>query len=230
MQSRQEIFIGKEKQEKLHKSTAAIVGLGGTGHAAAQYLARSGVSLIIVDNDVVEKCNLGRQAYSRNDIGKPKAIVLKERLYEFCNIEARQEILSSNNIDTIMSKADIILDGTDNFKTRFVINDYGIKHEIPFTYAAAIRSEAAFMMWLPGRPCLRCVFSGKKVNDSCEKDGVLAPVPAFIGTLSAIEAIKYFIDKKPVEGLMTFDFFKNKFGCLNLKKEKICVCSGQEEI
>lgn len=230
MHSRQKTFIGEEKQEKLRKSTAAIVGLGGTGHAAAEYLARSGVNLILVDNDVVEECNLGRQSYYRDDIGKPKASAMKKRLGEFTSVGIHREMLLSNNIDNIVSKADIVLDGTDNFGTRLVINDYCIKRGLPFTYAAAIRAECQFMMWMPGRPCLRCVFSGKNAGDSCEKDGVLSPVPAFIGTLSAAEAVKYLIGENPVEGLVTFDFFGNKMSTIEVKRKGGCICSGQGEI
>lgn len=225
MFSRQQVFIGKEKQEKLRKSTAAIVGLGGTGHAAAEYMARAGVNLILVDNDVVEKCNLGRQSYKNDDIGTMKALALGKRLREFTSVEMYPEMLSAFNIDKILSKADIVLDGTDNFEARFLINDYCIKHCKPFTYAAAIRAECSFMLWLPRRPCLRCVFGGTQANDSCEKDGILSPVAAFAGTLSAIEAIKYLIDEKPVEGLVNFDFFGNRFGVIKLKRKEGCACN-----
>ncbi len=225
MRSRQQAFIGKEKQDILGKSTVAVVGLGGTGHAAAEYLARAGVNLILVDNDVVEKCNLGRQSYRINDIGRLKAVVTEDMLSPFTEVEAHAEMLSSYNIDKILSKTGIVLDGTDNFETRFLINDYCVERGKPFTYAAAIRAEASFMFWLPGRPCLRCVFAGKAANDSCEKDGILSPVAAFIGTISAIEAMKYLIGEEPVEGLMSFDFFRNKFGVIETKKIEGCVCN-----
>ncbi|MBI2172658.1 MAG: HesA/MoeB/ThiF family protein [Candidatus Aenigmarchaeota archaeon] len=230
MRSRQQAFIGKEKQEILEKSTIAVVGLGGTGHAAAEYLARAGIKLILVDNDVVERCNLGRQAYGIDDIGRLKVVVMKERLSPFVNVETHAEMLSSYNIDKFLQKAGIILDGTDNFEARFVVNDYCIKKKKPFTYAAAIRAESSFMFWLPGRPCLRCVFSGKAANDSCEKDGILSPVAAFVGTLSAIEAIKYLVGEKPLEGLASFDFFGNKFETVKTRKDGKCMCNGQEEI
>jgi adenylyltransferase/sulfurtransferase len=226
MHSRQQVFIGKENQEKLRKSIVAIVGLGGTGHAAAEYLARAGAKLIMVDNDVVEKCNLGRQSYKKDDIGKPKAFVLKERLSEFTHAEAYAEMLSIDNIDKILSKADIVLDGTDNFEARLLVNDWCVQRGIPFTYAAAIRAECQFMFWMPERPCLRCIFSGKNSRDSCETDGILSPLAAFAGTLSAIEAIKYLIGENPVEGLVSFDFFRNNFDVADVKKKDGCICSN----
>ncbi|MDI6721757.1 MAG: HesA/MoeB/ThiF family protein [Candidatus Aenigmarchaeota archaeon] len=224
MRSRQQVFIGKEKQSRLFGSTAAIVGLGGTGHAAAEYLARAGVNLILIDNDIVEECNLGRQIYSKSDIGRMKADVMKERLSEFAGVVSYSEMLSSYNIDKILSGAGVVLDGTDDFKTRILINDYCIKKKKPFTYAAAIRAEASFMFWLPGRPCLRCVFEGKQPKDSCETDGILSPVAALIGSYSAIEAIKYLIGEKPVEGLASIDFFRSRFDAIEIRRRDGCAC------
>ncbi|MBI2580161.1 MAG: HesA/MoeB/ThiF family protein [Candidatus Aenigmarchaeota archaeon] len=227
MRSRQEVFIGREKQEILEKSTVAVVGLGGTGHAAAEYLARAGVSLILADNDVVERCNMGRQSYGADDVGRLKVVVMEERLSPLTSVESHAVMLSDINIDKILSKADIVLDGSDNFGARFLVNDWCVKRGKPFTYTGAIRAEVSFCFWLPGRPCLRCVFSGKTADDSCEKDGILSPVAAFAGTLSAIEALKHLIGEKPVEGLVSFDFFESRFEVLKAKGREGCACSGQ---
>lgn len=232
--SRQEIFIGTRNQRKLQKALVTIVGCGGTGSIAGEYLARAGVNLRIIDRDIVEKSNLQRQLYTEEDIGRPKADALKEHLEEVngeIKIEAFSDDLNSTNIDNLLAKSSIVLDGTDNMQTRFLINDFGLKNKIPFTYAAAIKSEGLFTLIVPKEtPCIRCFIPGGG-PDTCETVGVLGPVVGMIGTLSAVETMKFLMGKECIKGqLFHFNAYKNKFELIELKKNKNCpACNGTYE-
>jgi len=229
--SRQETFIGKGNQKRLQKALVVIVGCGGTGSAAGEYLARAGVSLRLIDRDIVDLTNLHRQLFGEQDVGRPKAEALKERLEEANSevmIEAISEDLNSSNIGRLLSKADIILDGTDNMGTRFLMNDFCLKSRIPFTYAAAIKSEGLLTLIVPGKtPCLRC-FVNSAGNDTCETVGVLGPVAGSIGVLSAAEAIKCLAGKDTLTGsLLHINFYRNLYELIEIKKNKNCpACKG----
>lgn len=231
--SRQEAFIGKAGQKKLRKSTIAIVGCGGTGTAAAEYLARAGVNLILIDRDIVDSTNLHRQLFREQDIGRPKAEALKERLEEGnseARIEAVSEDLNSSNISTL-KKVDMILDGTDNMETRFLLNDFCLKNKKPLTYAAAIKSEGLLTLIVPGEtPCLRC-FMSEASPDSCETAGVLGPIAGAIGVLSASEAIKHITGKETLKGrLLHLNVYKNTYELIELSRKKGCqACGGNYE-
>ena len=231
--ARQEKLID---QEILGKSLVTIVGCGGTGTAAAEYLARAGVNLRLIDRDIVELINLQRQLFGEADLGKPKAEALKERL-EAANSEVRIEAinddLNSTNIDNYLSICDIILDGTDNMDTRFLINDYCSKHKIPFTYAAAIQTEGLFTLFIPKKtPCLRCfVPKSEGKLDTCETAGIVGPTVGAIGVISAMEAIKHLTGEATITGhMLHINFFKNLYEILELHQDKNCkTCNNQYE-
>ena len=231
--SRQEIFIGTRNQKKLQKALVTIVGCGGTGSAAAEYLARAGVNLRLIDRDIVEKSNLQRQLYTEEDIGRPKADALKEHLEDVngeIKIESIADDLNSFNID-VLAGSSIVLDGTDNMQTRFLINDYCLKNKIAFTYGAAIKSEGLFTLIVPKEtPCVRCFIPGGG-SDTCETVGVIGPVVGLIGTLSAAEAIKFLMGKECIKGqIFHVNAYKNKFELIELKKNKNCpACNGKYE-
>ncbi|KHO48437.1 MAG: adenylyltransferase and sulfurtransferase [archaeon GW2011_AR5] len=232
--SRQEAFIGKAAQKHLKKSLVVIVGCGGTGSAAAEYLVRAGVNLLLVDRDIVDMTNLHRQLFSEEDVGTPKAEALKERLEEAnseTRIEAVSEDLNSSNIEKLLSEPDIILDGTDNMETRFLLNDFCLKNRIPFTYAAAVKSEGLVALIVPGEtPCLRC-FVHSAGKDTCETAGVLGPVVGMVGVLSAAEAIKHIIGKDTLKGkILHMDIYKNLYETIDIPGKKDCpACKGKYE-
>lgn len=234
--SRQEIFIGSRKQKLLHKSTVTIVGCGGTGSIAAEYLARAGVNLRLIDRDIVEMSDLQRQLYHEEDVGKPKALALKEHLEDVnseIKIEAYPEDLNSSNVERLLSHTSLILDGSDNMQTRFLLNDFCMKNKLPFTYAAAIKSEALFTMIVPGEtPCLRCFIPNSDETDTCETAGVLGPAVGTIGIISAAESIKYLTNSGlNIKGhILHLNFYKNIYELIELKKSKNCPsCRGDYE-
>mgnify|MGYP001594733519 CR=1 FL=1 len=143
---RQEKFIGKEKHDLLRKKTVSIVGLGALGSVASELLTRAGIKkLILIDRDFLELSNLQRQSlFEEKDIGKSKAVVLKEKLNEInkdVDIISYFDNLDNENIDLINS--DLILDCTDNLETRFLINEYSVKNKIPFIYGSAVGDSGA---------------------------------------------------------------------------------------
>ena len=202
---RQQIFreIGKKGQEKLGKSTVAVVGIGALGSNSAELLARAGIgSLILIDRDVVELSNLQRQRlFDENDVGKPKALAAKEHLAKInseIKIEFLIDDLNFENIGKIFNrKPDLILDCTDNLETRFLINDFSVKNEIPFIYSSAVGSKGYVFDIIPGKtPCLRCFLKEAAQLDTCETAGVLNAITSLISTMQASEAIKILLNKK----------------------------------
>src|SRR5437879_277238 len=186
--SRQVLFseIGSEGQKKLSQSRVVIVGCGATGSALASLLARSGVeTLRILDHDYVEPSNLQRQAlFDENDAREsvPKAIAAARQIARFNSqiaVEPHVADLTPANVDSLLGGCDLILDGTDNFETRYLINDYAVQNSVAWIYAAAVGSYAVTMNILPGdTACLACIFPeaprGKIGRASCrESAGVL---------------------------------------------------------
>ncbi len=235
--ARQEKLIGSEAQKKLSKALVTIVGCGGTGSAAAEYLVRAGVNVRLIDRDIVEVSNLQRQLYREMDLGKPKAQALKQRLEGInseIRIDAVSDDLNRDNIVKLLNNSSVILDGTDNMDTRFLINDYCLKNHVPFTYAASIKSEGMFTFILPKQgPCLRCFI--QKITpgsiDTCETAGVIGPVAGLIGSISAAETIKYIIGEKPLVGnILHVNVFNNIYETIGLSFNKNCMaCKDKYE-
>jgi len=192
--------FGPEGQERLNAATAVIVGCGALGSIQASLLARAGAGTIhLIDRDYVEENNLQRQLlYTEADArqGLPKAEAARRHLFEAnseVRIEAHVSDLNPENADELFSGAGVILDGTDNFETRFLINDYSVREEIPWIYGAAVGSYGIAMPVLPGdSACFRCVYPEPPAGaqPTCETAGVLGPVTSLIGSLQAMEAIK----------------------------------------
>lgn len=236
--SRQEIFIGSRKQKLLSKQLVTIVGCGGIGSAAAEYLARAGINLRLIDRDIVELSNLQRQLYREADIGRPKAEALKDRLEEInseIKLEAIDNDLNPSNVTRYLSGSSLVLDGLDNLDTRFLLNDFCLKNRLPFTYAAAIKNEALFTLIAPKEtPCLRCFLPSAPVSglDTCETSGILGPAVGAIGVISAMEAIKYLTKSGTnVAGhVLHINFYKNLYELIELKVNKNCAaCKGNYE-
>jgi molybdopterin-synthase adenylyltransferase len=192
--------FGAEGQERLNGATAAIVGCGALGTVHASLLARAGAGTIhLIDRDYVEESNLQRQLlYTEADArqGLPKAEAARRHLIEAnagVRIEAHVADLNPENADELLAGSGAILDGTDNFETRLLINDYSVREGIPWIYGAAVGSYGIAMPVMPGdSACFRCVYPEPPAGaqPTCETAGVLGPVTSLIGSLQAMEAIK----------------------------------------
>jgi adenylyltransferase/sulfurtransferase len=192
--------FGAEGQERLGRATAVIAGCGALGTVHASLLARAGVgTLRLIDRDYIELSNLQRQVlYTEADAEAelPKAEAARLHLLEVNSdiaIEAHVSDLNASNADELLGAADVILDATDNFETRMLINDFAIRDNIPWIYGAAVSAYGIAMPVLPGdSACFRCVYPEppKGAQPTCETAGVLGPVTNLIGSIQAMEAIK----------------------------------------
>ncbi len=203
--SRQILFseIGPEGQRRLARARVVIVGCGATGSVLASLLARSGVgSLRIVDRDYVEASNLQRQSlFDENDAREslPKAIAAARQIARFNSevvVEPQVADLIPANADSLLAGCDLILDGTDNFETRYLINDYALKNSRAWIYAAAVGSYALTMNILPGdTACLACIFpeSPRGTVETCETAGILNSAVTLVASIAATEAMKFLI-------------------------------------
>jgi len=201
--SRQSRFapLGEEGQARIRAASVAIVGCGALGTVEAEILARAGAGRIrIIDRDFVEWSNLQRQLlFEESDAseGLPKAVAAARRLARVnseVTVEPLVADLTPANIDDLLEGVGLILDGSDNFEVRFLINDYAVRAGIPWIYAAAVGSYGLKLAIVPGRTaCLRCVYPeppSQGIQPTCETDGVLAPVTAAIASLAAGDALK----------------------------------------
>jgi len=193
--------IGTDGQRRLLGSRAAIVGVGALGCAISNHLARAGVGeLILIDRDIVDRTNLQRQLlFDEADAfaGTPKAVAAAARLSAAnsgISIVARVAELNAYNAETLLAGADVVLDGTDNFSARYLLNEYAVKTGTPWIYGGAVGSSGMSMTVVPGAtPCLRCLFPEPPPGgalDTCETAGVLAPIVDTVASVQAMEAIK----------------------------------------
>ena len=228
--SRQILFsgIGVAGQRRLHQSRALIVGCGALGSAQAESLARAGVrKLRIADRDFVEASNLQRQTmFTERDASErvPKAIAAANHLREInSEIEVESEITDVNhaNIERLLKDCDLVLDGTDNFATRYLINDACVKHEINWIYGAAVGSYGVTMTIRPHQtPCLRCVFEEAPPPASaptCDTAGVIMPIICVVAAVQVTEALKLLTgqDEELHGSLMQFDVWRNQWRKIN---------------
>ena len=240
--SRQILFpgVGSVGQALLAKSHAAIVGCGATGAAAAGLLARAGVgTLTIIDRDFVEASNLQRQvlfdeADAENAL--PKAVAAKEKIRLFnSDIEIRSHVadLIPANIEELLCGASIVLDATDNFETRYLINDYSVARSIPWIYAAAIGSYAVTMNVLPGETaCLACLFPAPPSGAvaTCDTAGILNTAVNYAASIEATEAIKFLIDKPEFmrRTLLSYDLWTNERSEISARRPRTdCTVCGE---
>ena len=226
---RQEKFIGKKNQDLLGRKTISIVGLGAIGSVSAELLARAGVKkLVLIDRDIVELSNLQRQSlFDEQDIGKSKAEIIRTKLNK---INKEVEIISffdnldNENIDLI--KADLILDCTDNLETRFLINEFAVKNQIPFIYASAIGNEGYLFNIIAGKTCFNCIFKEIQGLETCETFGVLNSATHLISSLQVSEAIKILFNEEYEKDLIYFSLKNNDLVKIKVQKNPDCnVCS-----
>jgi len=193
--------IGKAGQQRLADARVLLCGCGALGSVLANTLARAGVGrLKIVDRDLVEITNLQRQVlFDEEDVaqGVPKAVAAARKLARInseVEIEPVVADVDPTNIAEFASRADMILDGTDNFETRFLLNDYCVKHNVPWVYGGSIGAEGQVMTILPGvTPCLRCLMQDVPppgTTPTCDTAGVLGPIVNVVASIQAVEALK----------------------------------------
>jgi len=228
--------IDVEGQEKLLASRVLIIGMGGLGSPIAMYLAAAGIGhLILVDDDVVELSNLQRQiAHGTSDIGLNKVESAKqtiEKLNPEIKITTYAERLEDKKLSDEIIKADIVIDGTDNFTTRFALNDSCVKNNTPLVSGAAIRMEGQVSVFnkTPSSPCYRCLYKDEgELDTSCSTNGVLSPVVGIIGSIQATEAIKVLLGiGETLDGkLLVLDALHMEWRTLKLKKDPACpICN-----
>ncbi len=230
--------VGAEGQEKILHSKVLIVGAGGLGSPVALYLAAAGVGTIgIIDGDNVDMTNLQRQViHFTPDLNKPKVISAKEKINQLnpdITVITYHELLTRENIREIIREYDFIVDGTDNFPTKFLINDACVLERKPFSHGGILRFEGQTMTCLPGQACYRCVFDNPPPPDAvptCSQAGVLGSVAGMLGTIQASETLKFLIGKGQllVNRMLIFDAFKMEFRTVSFKRNPACRVCGTD--
>lgn len=222
--SRQVLFapIGREGQQRLGRARVVIVGCGALGTAQANALVRAGVgALRVIDRDFVEPSNLQRQLlFDEDDAAQslPKAVAAERHLRRLNSAVAVEGVVAdvdAGSIEVLAGGFNLILDGTDNFETRYLINDAAVKLDIPWIYGAVVGSYAATLTVLPGRtPCLACVFPERPqgLQETCDTAGVISPAVAWAAAVQAAEALKILTGQSgALHGkLLAFDIWKNQ--------------------
>jgi molybdopterin-synthase adenylyltransferase len=239
--------VGSEGQTRLAESHAFIVGVGALGCISADLLVRAGVGKVtIVDRDLVELSNLHRQPlYCERDATekRPKAMAAKSRLNAVnSGVEVVAHIAdftAENALELVQSEGlvpDVLIDGTDNFETRFLLNDCSVKLGVPYVYGGAIASKGTAAVFVPGRgPCLRCIEPNPPkpgTQPTCETAGVLAPVSSIIGSYQAAEAMKILMGQhdRVMKSMLSFDLWEGTRTRVDLSsaQDAECPCCGLE--
>jgi molybdopterin/thiamine biosynthesis adenylyltransferase len=232
--SRQVLFhgIGAAGQQRLRAARIAMVGCGATGSAAASLLARAGAgALRIIDRDYVEPSNLQRQSlFDESDAAEslPKAIAAARKIAA-CNaevaVEPRVADLTPGNIEELLAGFQLILDGTDNFETRYLINDFAVRERVPWIYAAAVGSYGVTMNVLPGETaCLACVFpeSPRGSFETCDTAGILNSAATTVAAIAATEALKFLAGARQAmrPTLLSFDLWQNQHAEISVQQAR----------
>ncbi len=230
--------VGIDGQERIAAGTVLLIGAGGIGCASAAYLASSGVGhLIIADFDTVDETNLGRQIlYTPDDVGERKAEVAAIRLRAInpdIRITPVTERLQGAALAVAVESSDVVLDGCDNFATRFQVNDACVSARRRLISGSAIRMEGQLAVFGPdydNKPCYRCLYAeADESMDSCAGNGVLSPVPGVIGTMMAVAALKYFAGIESDSSMLhLYDAAATEFHTLKIQKRADCpACAGK---
>ena len=231
--------IGASGQKALRDRTVAIIGLGALGSVGSDLLARAGVGrMLLIDRDIVEVSNLQRQTlYTEEDarLGLPKAVAAEQRLASV-NPEVALEIhtidLTAENIQGVLSGVDLILDGTDNFATRYLLNDYAVAKQVAFVYAGVVGTYGMLGAIVPGGACLRCTWPeppDAAESPTCRSAGVLGPAVSVIAGWAAAEAIKILVGKTEDvhQGYRYLDVWQGTHQVILAKREEACPCCGK---
>ncbi|MDO9270461.1 MAG: molybdopterin-synthase adenylyltransferase MoeB [Methylobacter sp.] len=229
--------IDIEGQQKLLAASVLIVGAGGLGSPAAMYLAAAGVgNIVIYDNDVVDLSNLQRQiTHHTPDIGTDKVISTRQTLNQLnpdVKIRAVKQRLEGEQLELEVTRADVVLDCSDNFSTRFAINKACVKQQTPLVSGAAIRFEGQVTVFTPGKnhsPCYNCLYNsdGEELQN-CATNGVIAPITGVIGSIQALEAMKLLmnIGETLTGRLLLLDGLTMEWNTMKLRKNLNCPTCG----
>ncbi|AAP24744.1 MULTISPECIES: thiazole biosynthesis adenylyltransferase ThiF [Bacillus] len=229
--SRQELFspIGEEGQQKIRKKHVLIIGAGALGSANAEMFVRAGVGTVtIVDRDYVDWSNLQRQQlYVESDVENnlPKAVAAKKRLEEI-NSEVRVKALvqdvTAEELEELVTNVNVMIDATDNFETRFIVNDIAQKYSIPWIYGACVGSYGLSYTILPSKtPCLSCLLQSIPLGGAtCDTAGIISPAVSLVVSHQVTEALKLLVEdyESLRDGLVSFDVWKNEYSCMNVQK------------
>lgn len=230
--------IGAEGQRRLARGSVLIVGCGALGGAAATLLVRAGVGTVrLVDRDVVELSNLPRQIlYDEADVAAraPKAVRAAERLRaanSACRLEPRVATIDATTIAGLLDGIDVVVDGLDNFATRYVVNDACVRRGVPWVYGGVVGAAGVTLTVRPGLgPCLRCVFPDAPPEDAvptCESHGVVASAPVAIAALETIEALKLLLGRDDVRPeLLSLDLWDGSFRGVRVARAPDCPACG----
>tara|TARA_B110001450_G_scaffold221741_1_gene217948 strand:+ start:2249 stop:3004 length:756 start_codon:yes stop_codon:yes gene_type:complete len=229
--------VGIVGQKKILSSRVLVVGAGGLGSPVTEFLSRAGVGSIgIIDNDKVTLSNLHRQSlYSTSDIGKFKVKIAKEKIKEInrnINVKIFKIRLNNKNIEKIINNYDLVVDGSDNFKTKYLLNDFCFKFKkILITGAISKFDGHVFTFDFKNNktPCLRCFFQENEITEdtlNCESEGILGTVAGVVGTIQANEVLKKILNiGKGLEGyIFILDLLNFNFRKVKLKKRNNCFC------
>jgi molybdopterin/thiamine biosynthesis adenylyltransferase/rhodanese-related sulfurtransferase len=231
--------VGEEGQAKLLQAKVLLIGAGGLGSPSAYYLAAAGVGTLgIVDNDVVDLSNLQRQILHTNDrVGMPKtesAQLTLQGLNPDVRVIPYQQKLTSENIMEIIKDYDVIVDGCDNFPTRYLVNDACVLTKKPNVHGSIFQFEGQASVFYPGKgPCYRCLYPEPPPADmapSCQEAGVLGVLPGLIGVIQALETIKLILEKGDnlIGRLLCFNTLTMEIKTLNLKADPACPMCGEK--
>lgn len=230
--------VGYEGQQKLLDARVAVIGAGGLGSPVAMYLAAAGVGrLTIADHDVVELSNLQRQIlHDSRDLGRPKVESARDRLQALnpdVNVIALQARIDAQQLQQLARQADVVVDASDNFATRFAVNAACVASGTPLVSGAAIRLEGQLSVFVPARadsPCYRCLYrEGEEPDQTCTDNGVLAPVVGVIGSLQALETLKLLtgVGETLCGRLLVFDGLHHEWRSVRLRRDPHCpVCAA----
>ena len=233
--------VGVEGQEKIREAKVLVVGAGGLGAPAAMYLAAAGVGTIgIVDGDVVDLSNLQRQIiHTTSDVDKPKVQSAKETIAAInphVKVQEHKVFLEASNAPDIIKEYDFVIDGTDNFPVKFLINDACIMAGKPFSHGGILRFDGQTFTHVPGSACYRCIFQTPPPPDlvpTCSQAGVLGAIAGMLGTIQAAETLKYItgVGELLTNKLLTFNAKTMDFRKITVKKRNHCpVCGDQPTI
>jgi sulfur-carrier protein adenylyltransferase/sulfurtransferase len=233
--------LGIEGQERLKAGRVAVVGVGGLGSPVAAYLAAAGVGVLrIIDGDVVDPSNLQRQLlYSTHDVGSRKVTAAAARLQALnpnIRVEAIDAELTRENALETLRDVDVVVDGTDNFRTRYLVNDACVLSGIPNVYGSVLRFDGQVsVLSMPNGPCYRCLYPVPPPSGSvpsCAEAGVLGVLPGLVGMLQAIEAIKIIAGcGEPLVGrLLLVDALTVQFTSVGVRRDPACVACGTREL
>lgn len=231
--------VGEEGQQKLLAARVLLIGAGGLGSPASLYLAAAGVGTLgIVDADVVDDSNLQRQiVHSTDTLGEPKVLSAKrtiEALNPDVEVIPYQERLTSENVERILADGwDVIVDGADNFPTRYLVNDASVWHDVPVVHGSIYRFEGQVTVFHPhAGPCYRCLYPAPpppELAPSCAEGGVLGVLPGIVGSLQASEALKLILGAgETLTGrLLLFDALHTTFDEVTVKRDPTCPVCGE---